>query len=932
MYFVVDTANLKNENGYKVYTAGAATSVPWSGVTGKPSTFTPSAHNQASNTITSLTGYVKGSNAAISATDSLNVALGKLEAKADSKANTSDLAKYLPLTGGTITSNLNVNGSITTNTIVHADASGGESGMLIYQNDRVYVGAADDSIINPLVLRSPSDPQLRIGGSSYDIYSEHNLTNVSQLNNDANYITSSALSGYATQTWVTQQGYTKNTGTVTSISLRLPSGVFTHDGQYITESGELTAPFKPQKAHTFFGGPPVGADGTPTFRKLVATDIPDLSSVYLPVDGTIGWDNVTGKPNIVNRYITINGTNYNFWSDRTDDVPDIFAPTTWGASGQILQSNGTSNAPTWINKSTITNGFAPLESPNFTGTPTAPTQATSDNSTKIATTAFVKSLIGTLDGTLVYKGPVNSNSDIPANHTKGWTYIVNTAGTYVGEVCEVGDMIVCLTSGTTANNAHWNVIQTNVNGVVTGPSSSVDGQVALFSGTTGKLLKNTGNATINGILTVKGINTSNDIIPTGTNSLGGSNSKWANVYATNVSATTLTGNLTGNATTATTASKTTGTLTFTGGATGTFNGSEDVEINIPIGGTGTVKSVAMTVPTGLSVSGTPITTSGTFAITYASGYSIPTTAKQSNWDTAFGWGNHASAGYTKNTGTVTSITLTQGEGITITNSGTEITTSGKRTISLSTATNTTKGGVKPWMSHTGASTYNGGSTAPTANGASINVNALTTTTGRYYAIETDAYGRMFVNVPWTDTNTNYYPTKFTWTNGTTAGPTGSLTVSGASAVSFGAIPAASTSQSGVVTTGAQTFSGEKTFNGGIVTNYVDAQAYIDSQEIRLEGTPLIDIFAPQLTHTTLSSNTVSGGYAYNNTSARTITTLSGFNQINSDAVIVSTAKITFSAANIMKMDGLDDLSGTYYIYCLSYMPNNKIAINGAVYA
>lgn len=37
LYFVVDVSNLSNENGYKVYTAGAATSVPWSGVTGKPS-------------------------------------------------------------------------------------------------------------------------------------------------------------------------------------------------------------------------------------------------------------------------------------------------------------------------------------------------------------------------------------------------------------------------------------------------------------------------------------------------------------------------------------------------------------------------------------------------------------------------------------------------------------------------------------------------------------------------------------------------------------------------------------------------------------------------------------------------------------------------------------------------------------------------------
>lgn len=41
--------------------------------------------------------------------------------------------------------------------------------------------------------------------------------------------------------------------------------------------------------------------------------------------------------------------------------------------------------------------------------------------------------------------------------------------------------------------------------------------------------------------------------------------------------------------------------------------------------TGTVTSVSVTVPTGLSVSGTPVTTSGTIAISLASGYTIPTT-------------------------------------------------------------------------------------------------------------------------------------------------------------------------------------------------------------------------------------------------------------------------------------------------------------------
>lgn len=54
MYFVKDDSKLSTEAGYEVYTAGSATSVPWSGVTGKPSTFAPSAHNQDISTINGL--------------------------------------------------------------------------------------------------------------------------------------------------------------------------------------------------------------------------------------------------------------------------------------------------------------------------------------------------------------------------------------------------------------------------------------------------------------------------------------------------------------------------------------------------------------------------------------------------------------------------------------------------------------------------------------------------------------------------------------------------------------------------------------------------------------------------------------------------------------------------------------------------------------
>lgn len=52
MYIVVDESKLNSEEGYSVYTAGSAASVPWSGVTGKPSTFTPSTHTHTKSQIT----------------------------------------------------------------------------------------------------------------------------------------------------------------------------------------------------------------------------------------------------------------------------------------------------------------------------------------------------------------------------------------------------------------------------------------------------------------------------------------------------------------------------------------------------------------------------------------------------------------------------------------------------------------------------------------------------------------------------------------------------------------------------------------------------------------------------------------------------------------------------------------------------------------
>ena len=97
---------------------------------------------------------------------------------------------------------------------------------------------------------------------------------------------------------------------------------------------------------------------------------------------------------------------------------------------------------------------------------------------------------------MIYKGTIGTDGTITAlpdtTAKTGWTYKVITAGTYAGVTCEVGDMIICLTDGSSSTNATWTVVQNNIDGAVTGPSSSVNNRVAVFNGTTGKVIKDSG--------------------------------------------------------------------------------------------------------------------------------------------------------------------------------------------------------------------------------------------------------------------------------------------------------------------------------------------------------------------------------------------------------------------------------------------------------
>lgn len=439
---------------------------------------------------------------------------------------------------------------------------------------------------------------------------------------------------------------------------------------------------------------------------------------------------------------------------------------------------------------------------------------------------------------------------------------------------------------------------------------------------------------------------------------------------------------------------------------------------------GTVTSVAMSVPTGLSISGSPITASGTLALSYTSGFSIPSTAKQTNWDTAYEWGNHASAGYVKNSvnENITGIKNFMNGLKVFTNSATtsnEYNTTGKINITNYAAPiifgsnsgkvwwstqfqssttlligransipiriqslNSGEGNAseiyatrfyqneklvateewvtgkgyltsvpaQTWGSITGKPTfatvatsgsYNDLTNKPTipslsgyatqnwvtSQGYLTSIPAATsstyggiqigyTTSGRNYAVQL-SNGKAYVYVPWTDS----LPTA-------TSSVLGGVKIGSNITVSSGTI---SLSKANV--TSALGYTPANTSDIPKIPAALPNPYALTINGTSYTGSSAVSVTTPKiLSTTTLNSSTVSAGYSYNNTDSRTISSLSGFSASNPDSVIISTAKLTFTASNAIKMDGLADLSGTYYIYCLSYMANGKIAVNGAVYA
>lgn len=241
-----------------------------------------------------------------------------------------------------------------------------------------------------------------------------------------------------------------------------------------------------------------------------------------------------------------------------------------------------------------------------------------------------------------------------------------------------------------------------------------------------------------------------------------------------------------------------------------------------------------------------------------------------------------------------------------------------------------------WVTSQGYLTSIPAATSSTYGGIQIGY----TTSGKNYAVQL-SNGKAYVNVPWTDTNTTYTAGTNISISGTAINCTYSYSLPTATASVLGGVKIGSniSVSSGTISltsanvTSALGFTPAKTSDIPKIPIALPNPYALTINGTSYTGSSAVSISTSKpLSVRMLTSSTVDAGYSYSCGTSKAISTLNGFSSTNPDSVIISSAKLTFTASNVIKMDGLDDLSGTWYIYCLSYMANSKIAVNGAVYA
>ena len=100
--------------------------------------------------------------------------------------------------------------------------------------------------------------------------------------------------------------------------------------------------------------------------------------------------------------------------------------------------------------------------------------------TSSAIISYIERQISNIAQGLIFKGVVNSELDIPTTFNAGFMYYVQTAGTYFGNICSIGDILVSIINRENSGNQNsdWIVLEGNKD-IFSGATFELDGTSGL---------------------------------------------------------------------------------------------------------------------------------------------------------------------------------------------------------------------------------------------------------------------------------------------------------------------------------------------------------------------------------------------------------------------------------------------------------------------
>jgi hypothetical protein len=560
-------------------------------------------------------------------------------------------------------------------------------------------------------------------------------------------------------------------GTITSVTATAPiasSGGFTPNLSINAAYGDTVNPYAAKTANYVLAGPTSGAAAVPAFRALVAADIPSLSYVtsvsgtspVVSSGGTTPAISMPAATTSVSGYLT--STDWNTFNNKGSGTVTSVAALTLGTTGTDLSSSVATGTTTPVITLNV-----PTASASNRGALSAADWTTFNNKgsgtvTSVTGTSPVVSSGGTTPAISMPAATASVNGYLTSTD---WNTFNNKGS---GTVTSVTGTAPVVSSGGATPAISMAAATTSVSGYLTSTDWTT------FNGKQAALVSGTNIKTVNGT------------------SLLGSGDVGTITYAYGGTGQT---------------TVTTGDLLY-GSATNTWSklgiGSTGQVLRVvsgtPAWGTdyvGTVTSVAATVPSFLSISGSPITSSGTLAISY-SGTALPTTS-----------GGTGLTSFTANGVVYASSTSALATGSTFVFDGTNVgigtsSPAAKLEVNNSTASNSTVRGIGVQVNRSYSTSNNGTSIAVTTSngtvgthdlGALIFKEAPISNGGSAYvqmfagsASTTGAAGNKFLEAYYNGSSLNYLALYTNGTQRTLIDSSGILTMSayGAGAATFSA--------------------------------------------------------------------------------------------------------------------------------------------------